>query len=153
MGTSYFMNFQAKKLRWFLLPFEARQILCSGETIAVEPPFRPLEYPDDRTLIKSVGDVGSYGRHYSVDEQISSLRHRNPGEASRNLDASKTKESVAKAKVKAKAKTKADTKHPEKNNSDIKMESGAENGTPTCDSGLCVLSGERGPPQTVHGVF
>ena len=134
-------------MRWFLLPFEARQILCSGETFAIEPPFRPLEYPDgDQTLLRSVGEVGSYGRHYSVDEQIiqqmSSPRNQ-------NLDAFKTKVD----KIRDKSKTKANSKAENNGESDIKKECGVENGTPTCDSGLCVLSGERGPPQTVHGVF
>ena len=140
-------------MRWFLLPFEARQILCSGETtIAVEPPFRPLVYPDDQTLLKSVGDVGSYGRHYSIDEQIVQQISSNSGEAARNLDAFTDKERVLKDKIKTKSKTKVDGKaplHPEKT-SDKTNENGVENGTSACDSQLCVLSGERGPPQPVH---
>ena len=51
------------------------------------------------------------------------------------------------------SKAEASSKAENNGDSDIKKESGDENGTPTCDSGLCVLSGERKPPQTVHGVF
>ena len=147
-----FIEGQAKKLRWFLLPFEARQILCSGETIAVDPPFCPLEYPDDQTLLKSVGDVGSYGRHYSIDEQIVQQISSNHGEAARDLDAFSDKERGFKDKIKTKSKTKSANKaslHPEKT-SDKKNENGVENGTSACESQLCVLSGERGPPQPVH---
>ena len=71
---------QAKKLRWFLLPFEAKQILCSGETLAVEPPFRPPEWPD-LSSPEAASDVGSYGRRCSVGERIvrlvSSVRNAN----------------------------------------------------------------------------
>ena len=38
----FFAEGLPKKLRWFMLPFEAKQILCYGATIvSLEPPFRP----------------------------------------------------------------------------------------------------------------
>ena len=142
---------QAKKLRWFLLPFEAKQILCSGETLAVEPPFRPPEWPDISSP-EAASHVGSYGRRCSVDERfvrlVSSVRNTNHG-------AFKTKDRSSKVKITAnrKASSRAET-----NGSGVKKENGVdEDGTATCgDSsagGLCVLNGERGPPRTVHGGF
>ena len=30
-----------KKLRWFMLPYEAKELLCYGATTGVQPPFCP----------------------------------------------------------------------------------------------------------------
>ena len=134
---------QAKKLRWFLLPSEAKRILCSGSSIAAKPPFQPLEYPDDQKLLKSVGDVGSYGGgRYSAEGQIleliSSLRLRHP----------RSHEVAAK------------TKNGEKESEGHRAS--AENGTTTCDdagqgnatcdAGQCVLpngGSDRGPARAL----
>ena len=68
----------ARRLRWFVLPVEAKQLLCfgGGSGVPEPPPFQPVEYPSDAALVvKSVSDVGSVGGggSYSVDDRVMEL--------------------------------------------------------------------------------
>ena len=65
-----------KKLRWFMLPFEAQQILCNAaKTIDVEPPFSPTGGgPKSFIFEKNIADLGIFpGLKINADELPSRL--------------------------------------------------------------------------------
>ena len=127
-------NTETERLRWFLLPFEAKQILTAGDSFSVKPPFRVRSWASTEKSNTDPCSVGSYGgTGYTTDSEVAELLQGNA--SNQHIDWHKT---ASKSRHKVNGKTEPAEESPEKNVS--------------CDDGLCVLKGDRGPAPVVKPV-
>jgi hypothetical protein len=135
----------AEKLRWFLLPFEAKQIMCSGDAFKVVPPFTVKSYADDDdTAAPGIGSVGSYGKRYAMTKEVKSVLNFKPVPQQWTKTTKKQQAQTAADKEKSVV---SDVKVSNTNGDAEKEKPGDKAaGGESCDTGACVLSGERAAP-------